>query len=192
MQFSKITTAVVALALITSALVGFAAVGAAEETEEDAEDEWEVIENSSIETTENTSYVELDIEFAEEFTNAVEEDVQLTVYDESEYADDEIEEEPVLESVVTGTPNETVTNEYSVGTESGDPLEPETEYRVYIEAENPDHILSGYFAPDDESIGGAQFGSGADATPGFGIGVAVAAAAIATAMLARARAGGES
>ncbi|MXV61295.1 hypothetical protein GS429_04290 [Natronorubrum sp. JWXQ-INN-674] len=185
MQFSKITTAVVALSLITIGLVGFAAIGAAEDTE------LTELENTTVETTENTSYVELDLEFAEEFTNTDSEDVALTVYDETEYNDSEIDETPVLEDSVTGSPNETVTNEYTVGTEAEDDLEPETEYRAIIEVENEDHIAGGYIAADDETVGGVMFGEDADSVPGFGAGIAVAAAAIATAgLVARTRAGG--
>ncbi|WP_436347388.1 hypothetical protein [Natronorubrum sp. FCH18a] len=184
MQFSKVTTAVVALSLITIGLVGFAAIGAAQE-----ETDLDEIENSTIETTANTSYVELDIEFAEEFTNTDTENVDLTVFDETEYNESGDAAEPVLEAAVAGSPNETVTNEYTVGTATDDPLEPETEYRVIIETENADHIVSGYFEPDDEAVGGVSFGGSADGSPGFGAAVAVAAIAVAG-VVTRVRSGG--
>ncbi|MFC4437003.1 MULTISPECIES: PGF-CTERM sorting domain-containing protein [Natrialbaceae] len=184
MQFSKITTAAVALALLTLAVGGFAAIGAAEETDGT---EWEEIGNSTVETTNETEYVELDLEFAEEFTNTGNETVELTIYDETEYNDSEIDETPVLEDTVIGSPNETVTNEYSVGTTTDDELDPETEYRAIIEVEHDaNHIVSGFVAADDESIGGAQFGTETmDASPGFGVAVAIAAIASAGALAAR-------
>ncbi|TYL37589.1 hypothetical protein CV102_16650 [Natronococcus pandeyae] len=184
MQFSKITTATVALALLTLAVGGFAAIGAAEETDEN---DWEEIGNSTVETTDETEYVELDLEFVDEFVNTDEETVELTIYDESEYNDSDVDETAVLEDTVIGSPNETVTNEYSVGDTTDDELEPETEYRAIIEVENDaDHIVSGFVAADDESIGGAQFGTETmDASPGFGVAVAVAAIASAGMLAAR-------
>lgn len=183
MRFSHVT-ALVALLTITAVAFGAIAV-AAEETD----DEWEEIENSTFETTEDTTYVEFDVEATETFENTAEETVELTIYDEAEYNDSEVAEEPVLEETVTLDPNESVTHEYDVGTEAEDDLEPETEYRAIIEVEHSaDHILSGFVAPDDESIGGVQFGDGEDGSPGFGAGVAVVAIAIA-AMVARVRGG---
>lgn len=187
----KLLSATIAMMLVIG-LVGSGAllVGSVAAEETDDEDDWDEILNSVIETTEETDHVEYDLVFADEFGDEVtEETVELTIYDEADWSDDEVEETAVLEETVTGSPDETVTHEYSVGTEDTDDLEAETEYRVIVDAENGDHIESGYVAPDDELVGGATFGD-ADTVPGFGIGVGVAAVAIAVAGLARVRGGG--
>ena len=173
-QTRLLSATIAALLVLAVVSAGMLLVGtaAAEET-----DDLEEVVNSTIKTTENTSYVEYDLVFAEEFETD-EETVELTIYDDDETA--------VLEETVTGSPNETVTHEYTVGTD--DDLEPDTEYRVLVEAENADHIASGYVEPDDEAIGGVTFGD--DSMPGFGLGVGVAAVAIALAGLARVRGGG--
>lgn len=182
MQFSKITTATVALALITLAIGGFAAIGAAEETDDDLD----VIENSTIETTNETEYVELDIEFAETFENTSTEEYELTIYEESEYNESGDEAMVIVSDSATELePNETVNNEYNL---SDTDLAEETEYRAVLEVGDEVNVASGYIAADDESIGGAQFGTDTDlAQPGFGVGVAVAA--IATAGLVAKRRG---
>jgi len=182
MSFSKLTTATVALALITLAIAGVAAIGAAEDSD------WDELDNSTFETTNDTEYVEFDLETAETFENTAEENVELTIYDEAEYNDSEVDEQPVIEDSVTLEPNETYTEEFDL---SDTDLEAETEYRAIVDVEyDADHIVSGYVAADDESIGGVQFGDGDDAVPGFGAGVAVAGAAIALAgLVARGRRG---
>lgn len=188
-QHSRLLAATLSMMLVFAAVAGgmlLVGTAAAEET-----DDWDVIEDDTIETTDETAYVEFDLAFADEFADEVtEETVELTIYDEADWQDDEVEETAVLEETVTGSAGETVTHEYTVGTEDTDDLEPETEYRVIVEAENADHIESGYVAPDDELIGGATFGTAEDTVPGFGIGVGVAAVAIALAGLTRVRGGG--
>ena len=175
MQFSKLTTAVVALALITLAAVGFAAIGAAAELDE--------IENTTVETTNETAYVELDVEFAETFENTSTEDVNLTIYNETEFDENGTDATPVLEDSFTGSPGETLNNQYNL---SDTALEGESEYRAIVTVGNEANVESGYVAADDESVGGGFFGD-ADESPGFGVGVAIAA--LGTALIARARAG---
>ncbi|MHC3439226.1 hypothetical protein ACYJ1Y_14325 [Natrialbaceae archaeon A-gly3] len=189
-QHNRLLAATLSIMLVFGAVAGgMLLVGTA--AAEDDGDDWDEILNSDIETTDETDHVEFDLVFADFETDdeTDEETVELTIYDEADWQDDEVEETAVLEETVIGTPEETVTHQYSVGAEDTDDLEANTEYRVIVEAENANHIESGYVAPDDELIGGATFGTAEDTVPGFGIGVGVAAVAIAVAGLARVRGG---
>ncbi|SFC65220.1 PGF-CTERM protein [Halobiforma haloterrestris] len=244
------TAYTVLIAWVTISLcLGFGIAGIASAQDSGLEE----IENTTIETTSNTSYVELDIEFAETMENTSEETVEFTTYTEAAYQDDGTElsdydetlsgttltvnedvhdhatydveldssattvtvdgtafaddgtvdlsgetsdsltsddtvlsisvtADTIITDTVTGTPNDTVTNEYQLsdtGFESG------VEYRALVEVGNANNIASGYVAPDDATIGGGFF-DGADGSPGFGVGVAIAALATAG-VLARRR-----
>ncbi len=68
----------IALVAIATALIGVAAAQTAS---------LDTIENSTIETTNETEYVELDIEFADSFNDTSEESVEFTSYQEAAWQD---------------------------------------------------------------------------------------------------------
>ncbi|WP_323173813.1 hypothetical protein [Natrialba sp. PRR66] len=178
MEFSKsYTVAVVtALVLVTISVAGFAGVAAAQNDE---------IENRTVETSNETEYVEADIVFANSFENTSSETAELTVYDASEFNQSGASATPVLEDSWTVDPNATVTDQYNLNStvfSSG------SEYRAILTVGNENNVDSAYVAADDESIGGGWFDGGLDGSPGFGAFAAISA--IGVALATRLRAGG--
>ncbi|ELY90882.1 hypothetical protein [Natrialba taiwanensis] len=182
MQFSKAhTVAVVAvLALVTITVAGFAGVGAAQ----NAADE---IENRTVETSNETESVEVDIAFAGTFENASSETADLAIYDASSFNQSGTSATPVLEDSWTANPDDTVTEEYNLSDSSVN-LEQESDYRAILTVSNENNVDSAYVAADDESIGGGWFDGGLDGSPGFGAFAAISA--IGVALATRLRAGG--
>ncbi|ELY97913.1 hypothetical protein [Natrialba asiatica] len=183
MQFSKAhTVAVVAvLALVTITVAGFSGAAAAQNSDLDE------VENRTVETSNETEYVEADIVFSDTFENTSSETAELTIYEESAYNQSGTSATPVLEDSWTASPGDNVTSEFNLSDTSVD-LSQESEYRAILTVSNENNVDSAYVAADDESIGGGWFGGGLDGSPGFGAVAAIVA--IGVALVARLRAGG--
>ncbi|QSX00897.1 PGF-CTERM sorting domain-containing protein [Haloterrigena alkaliphila] len=161
MTISDFTKAVLGLALLTTLLVGFAAIGTAATTEQ---------YNDTV-TFENDSNVTVDVTWNDSISDVENASASVTFYNASEWNDDPANATVVLEDSIAAEEGNTTSTEYT----DADGLEDGTDYRLVIEADDTE---AEDISVDDGSGWYGLIPGGSDGSPGFGAGIAVVAIAL--------------